>query len=224
MRWIALLLMLLTALFAGCAKKQRVSSDPLGVAPADFAIELTILTGPQTFASNEAHLRQSRYVMFADGSLYHGDDVERMKGGDWLPPLTRVLTRRQVAEIWSLAQQLGLTNPANPTAEINFRLVQPAPDGVTYLAALTGWDERWTFERPSSFDQPDPAMTQLARALARLAWASDQPAANAMIMPKRYDFGPDPYARYRQEGGAPAATTAPGKAREPKVGGAGGQP
>ena len=201
------------ALAAGCAQKQRVSADPLGTAPTDFAIELTILTGPQTFASNEVQLRQSRYVMFADGSLYQGDDVERLKGADWLPPLTRMLTRRQVAEIWALAQQLGMTNPDNPTAEANFKLIQAEPDGVTYLTAITGWGERWTFVRPSSFDSPDPAMTQLARALAKLAWASDQGASNAMIMPKRYDFGPDPYARYRQPGGAPAATAAPGKAR-----------
>lgn len=200
-------------LAVGCAQKQRVSADPLGVAPTDFAIELTILTGPETFASNEVQLRQSRYVMFADGSLYQGDDVERLRGADWLPPLTRVLTRRQVAEIWSLAQQLGLTNPDNPTVEANFKLVQTAPDGVMYLTAITGWGERWTFVRPSSFDSPDPAMTHLARALAKLAWSSDQPASAAMIMPKRYDFGPDPYARYRQPGGATGATSAPGKAK-----------
>lgn len=218
MRWIALLLLSLTTLLHGCAQKQRVSADPLGVAPTDFAIEMTILTGPQTFASNEAQLRQSRYVMFADGSLYQGDDVERLKGADWLPPLTRMLTRRQVAEIWSLAQQLGLTNPNNPTGEANFKLVQPAPDGVTYLTAITGWGERWTFTRPSAFDQPDPAMSQMARALAKLAWASDQAASSAMIMPKRYDFGPDPYARYRQAGGAPAATSAPGKAKAGRKG------
>jgi hypothetical protein len=214
MRWIALLSLTFLAALVGCAQKQRVSADPLGAAPTDFAIELTILTGPQTFTMNEAHLRQSRYVMFADGSLYHGDDVDRLKGADWLPPLTRVLSRRQVAEVWSLAQQLGLTNPANPTGEVNFKLVQPTPDGVMYLTALTGWGERWTFTRPSSYDQPDPAMTQMARMLAQLAWASDQPPSSAMVMPKRYDFGPDPYARFRRPGGATAADAAPGKAKE----------
>ena len=67
---------------AGCATKKTVSIDPLGVAPNDFSIELTILTGPQAPASNDAHLRQSRYVLFADGSLHQGDDLEHAKGAD----------------------------------------------------------------------------------------------------------------------------------------------
>lgn len=193
----------------GCAQEQRTSVDPLGVAPTDFALEMTILTGPSAPTSSEAHLRQSRYVLFADGSLYQGDDADRAKGADWLPPLTRVLTRRQQADLWSLAQQLGFTDPANAHGgAVNFKLVSPPADGVAHLAAFSGWGERWTFVRPGELADPDPAMTQLARELARLAWASDQPPAVISVEPKRYDFGPDPYARFRAPGGAPAAEVA----------------
>ncbi len=197
---------------AGCAQKQQVSVDPLGAAPTDFAIELTILTGMDTPPSSEAHLRQSRYVLFADGSLYQGDDPQREHGPDWLPPLTRVLTRRQLAEIWSLSQQLGFTDPANAQlGAVNFKLVAPPQDGVAYLAAFSGWGERWTFVRTGTLAEPDPAMVQLARDLAQRAWASDQLPAAISVAPKRYDFGPDPYARFRQPGGAPAADIANGK-------------
>lgn len=209
MRWIALLALSIL-LIGGCAHKKPVSADPLGAAPTDFSIELTVLTGPSSPPSSDAHLRQSRYVLFADGSLHQGDDLERVHGADWLPPLTRILTRRQMAEIWSLCQQLGFVlDPAVTSGAINFKLVQPSPDGVTYLAGFSGWGERWTFDRPCSSERPDPAMVQLTRALARLAWATDLPPTSASIMPKRYDFGPDPYARYRTAGGAPAATTSP---------------
>ncbi len=209
--------------FGGCARKQQVSADPLGIAPTDFSIEATVMTGEGATLTNAAHLRQSRYVLFADGSLYFGEDVNREQGADWLPPLTRVLTRKQVADVWSLAKQLGFTDPNNAGgAAINFKMVRPGVDGVTQIVAFRGWGERCTFvhswapkgdkekadgEAPS--DQPDPAMTQLVRELARLAWASDTPPVEAVVMPMRYDFGPDPYARFRQPGGATAATSAP---------------
>ena len=205
---------------SGCQQYRRVSTDPLGAAPTDFSLEVTVLTpppppvtttAPASQLASAAHLRQSRYVLFADGSLYQGDDAEHSKGADWLPPLTRVLTRRQVAEVWELSQQLGFTDPANANGATNFKLVPPPDDGhVTYLATFRGWGRRWTFTRASAEAQPDAAMTQLVRDLAQLAWSSDLPPTAGYIMPKRYDFGSDPYARYRQSGGAPAATTVPG--------------
>jgi len=213
MQWKAMAAVLaFTLACAGCARRQQVSADPLGAAPTDFAIELTILTGLDTPTSSEAHLRQSRYVLFADGSLCQGDDPQRAHGPDWLPPLTRVLTRRQVAETWSLAQQLGFTDPANAQrGAVNFKLMAPPKDGVAYLAAISGWGERWTFVRAGALGEPDPAMVQLSRDLARLAWATDQLPAAISLAPKRYDFGPDPYARFRQPGGAPAADIAEAK-------------
>jgi hypothetical protein len=206
MRWIALLpLLALVGFGFGCSQLQRSSADPLGAAPTDFALELTILTGPLVTTSDQAHLRQSRYVLFADGSLYQGDDVDRSHRADWLPPLTRFLSRRQVAEVWSLAQQLGFTSPKSSPSAVNFKLAVPPADGVTYLATFTGWGERWSLVRSGAAGEADPAMAQLTRELARLAWSSDVLPAAAAVMPVRYDFGPDPYARFRQPGGAPAA-------------------
>lgn len=209
----------------GCGAPQRVSADPLGAAPTDFALEVTILTpapattqptstapataptaAPATMPA-EAHLRQSRYVLFSDGSLHQGEDSDHSKGAEWLPPITRVLSRRQIAEVWSLAQQLGFNDPKNAgNSAINFRTVPPPSEGaVVYLMAFRGWGQWWTFTRNSPMDHPDPAMTEMVRALAQLAWASDMPATEPHVVPRRYDFGADPYERYRQPGGAPAA-------------------
>ena len=44
--------------------------------------------------------------------------------------------------------------------------------------------------------QDDPRET--IRRLAALAWATDLPSNETFVAPIRYDFGPDPYARYRE--------------------------
>lgn len=193
------LLIMFSLAMGGCAATPEFSPDPLGVTPMDFAIDLTVLSGEDMKGHPEAHLRQSRMVLFSDGSLHFGTDNER--GADWMPRLTRRLTREQVAEIWSLSQQLGFADPENGSVPTNFNLVQPEASEVVYLMAFTGGDTRWEFVRRSDLSedgsQVDPASLALVRKLAELAWASDLPFDDLTVMPNRYDFGPDPYARYR---------------------------
>ncbi len=215
MRWIAILSTLtVVCATAGCARGPIVSGDPLGAAPSDFALELTILADAKSAANGAAHLRQSRYVLFPDGSLHHGEDLSRARSADWLPPLTRVLTRRQVTKLWMIAQEHGFADSANSPGAFNFNLVAAPPEGVAYLLAISGWGERWGFERSGSTSEPDAGMTALSRELAQLSWTSDQPRTSVRVLPRRYNFGPDPYARFRQPGGAPAADVPPQRASE----------
>jgi hypothetical protein len=51
-----------------------------------------------------------------------------------------------------------------------------------------------TFDRSSAEATAEAA---LVRELAALAWANELPNDRVMVIPKRYDFGPDPYERYR---------------------------
>ncbi|MHC4909731.1 MAG: hypothetical protein ACYTF9_08450 [Planctomycetota bacterium] len=37
----------------------------------------------------------------------------------------------------------------------------------------------------------------LVRHLAALVWARDDAGERRVVVPRRYDFGPDPYAMYR---------------------------
>ena len=55
---------------AACNTPQAVT-DPLAIAPGDFSLDVTVVTTePHTLA----HMRSSRFVVFPDGSLHHGDE------------------------------------------------------------------------------------------------------------------------------------------------------
>ena len=83
------------------------------------------------------------------------------------------------------------------TPLVNVHLVEPPAGDVLYLAVLTGDGRRWAFQRQTPVaDPPDPAMAGLVGRLAELAWA-DVPD-EAPGVPRRHDFGRDPYARYRR--------------------------
>ena len=136
-------------------------------------------------------------MLLADGLLPYGTETDR--GGARLPPRARLLSRAQMAGIWSMVRQLGFGDPAAGTAPVNFDLLRPPHDGTAYLIAFTAGEDRWAFHRPSDGDGgPDAASASLARRLARLAWATDLPERPIAVIPQRYDFGPDPYARYRR--------------------------
>ena len=179
-------------------------------------IRATGLAGAATvvapaFLRQDARAQETPSPVFRDpaakrgGTLRYGIDEERTLGANWRPDVVRRLDRLQVQEVWALARQLGLTDPAKGDEPINFALVKAEPNQVVYLAAFTGNDDSWEFVRRSTFPAgPDPSMTTLARRLAQLAWASDVQDSIAAMMPIRYNFGPDPYARYRSPATAPS--------------------
>jgi len=193
-------LCVIIALATGCSSEPAaIPTDPLSGVPADFSIDLAVITGSEVVPQREAHLQQSHYVLFPDGSLCYGPDPDRTHGPNWLPPLTRILSHRQVAEVWSLIHQLGLADPSSGDELTNFKLVQVGPKEAAYLVEFTAAGRRLNFIRRNAIDAPsDPALTQLVHTLAKLAWAGDQPDIDVKTMPKRYYFGPDPYAPYRK--------------------------
>ncbi len=180
-------------LLAATACAPPLASDPLDVAPSDFSLDVTVLTAePHVLA----HLRTSRFVVFPDGSLHHGDDPDW--GPNTLPPLTRKLDRRQVANVWSYLVRMGMGSADRADPVVNFQLLRKPDAGSAYMVAITGRGDYWNFVRYiGAADEPDPAFVELIRLLAELAWATDRPDAEAVPAPRRYDLGPDPYARYR---------------------------
>jgi len=198
------------ALATGCASppspapSPSVSEDRLAIAPTDFAVDVTVLAPKVVPPSSGATPLQRRFVLFANGSLHYASDAEHTNSHDWLPPLSRILTRQQMTQIWSLTNQLGFTREMALGHVANFKLVEPvASDQVAFLAGFVADGRRWTIERRTPLDQPDPAMNELVNVLAQLAWANDSICGPVRMQPIRYDFGPDPYARYRSEGTAP---------------------
>ena len=145
---------------------------------------------------SEAHLRPGRYVVFPDGSLHCG--WEEGRGPNWLPGKVRTLDRRETAGLWSLVKQVGFVEEAEEGEAENLELIEPPRNGLAYLIALTGRGERWTVVRRSAgSERADAACAALVRHLAELAWVMDK-EEEGWVMPVRYEFGADPYARYRR--------------------------
>ena len=114
-----------------------------------------------------------------------------------MPPLRRILRRADMAALWTLIRQLGMDDATKATSAVNVRLVEPPPGEVLYLVVLTADGQRWAFRRQApSRDQPDAAMASLVGRLRELAWADA--AGVVPVAPRRYEFGEDPYARYRR--------------------------
>lgn len=201
MRHLAALLVLLTMLL-GCESPPaaEIEPDPFAVAPMDFSLDVVIMAGEAAAGRVEAHVRASHYVLFPDGSLHYGtaDLRSRDGGAEGMPPFVRRLDRRQVAAVWSEAQQIGFADPGNGTEPSNFSLIEPEGDEIVHLLRFTGGGDGWEFVRRSSVEAPDAAAAQLVRTLARLAWATEAFEGETISPPRRYDFGPDPYAAYRR--------------------------
>jgi hypothetical protein len=188
-------------LLAGCQSQQPAppgeTSDVLAAAPADWTIDATVLAGGDVTPAPGTHLRPSRAVVFPDGSLHYGADPKR--GVDWLPPLVRRLSREQMAQLWSQANQMGFDDAEGADDVGNEKLIAAGPTEIVHVLSFSGGGQRWAFVRRGSAVEPtDAATTAFIRTLAALAWAEDEPDHEAMIIPLRYDFGPDPYQRFRE--------------------------
>ena len=114
--------------------------------------------------------------------------------------------------LWNRARQLGLTEATAGDEVSNFRKVWEPWEGRVYLVAFNADSQYWNFTRlVEPGEQLDPALRAFIRDLAALAWAEDLDGPGRRFAPKRYDYGPDPYAAYR----ANAAELAEGADDEP---------
>lgn len=198
------------ACHAGCeagrpaepAGPDRVMPDPFAAVPDDFTLDITVVRGPALSADDPAprapapvFARPGHWVLLADGSLHWAGGQDPAAQG--LPPRRRVLDLPEVARLWLLAGQLGLADPAGAMAPVNPRLLEVRPGQVAYLAILTGRGRRWAYERRVDAGQPaDEVMARFIGRLAELAWI--EPPVRLDRDETGYDFGPDPYARYRR--------------------------
>ena len=162
--------MIVLALLAACKTPPPIT-DPLAVAPGDFSLDVTVVTNePHTLA----HMRSSRFVVFSDGSLHHGD--ESGWGPNTLPAKTRHLSREQIAKIWTKLDQMGMTKATRADKTVNFQLLSKPEDGSLYMIAITAEGKYWNFVRYISEDDPaDPAFESIIRLLASYAWEIDLP-------------------------------------------------
>jgi hypothetical protein len=195
---------------AGCAATGGGTIEgAAGGAPTDFTLDVSVLTGADVSPRAEAHLRQSRIVVFADGSLHYGTG-EALDAND-LPGVTRLLDRRQMADVWRMVQEAGLGEPASGAGAVNMEMLEAGSNEIVYAATIAAHDERWIVVERFKAGQdvegggaggvvPPAELMRLIRQMARLAWATDEEEAEVVVSPRRYDFGPDPYSQYREVG------------------------
>lgn len=180
---------------AGCGSKQAAAGVAFD-APPDFTVDLSVLNGEPKSGLRPAHERSARYVLTADGVLRasFGDDLTPAD----FPPFARTLTRDQLNAVWNVVAELRLDVPPEGDAVGNVMLVERRQGSVTWLAAITANGREAVARDVAPIgESPDPAIRALTRTLAALAFVGDAPDYSRMIVPIRYDFGPDPYAPYR---------------------------
>lgn len=187
--------LLMVALVAGCADVRQLRIDA-AEPPPDFAVDVTVLTGRAAKDLPQAHLRQGKYTLLADGSL-HADTGDTLDF-DTRPARTRWLYHAQVERVWNLARECGYLEPAESSLEVWPQLVKPAPDEVVFLVWIRASEADWWYvRRCRTSGVPDAQVTRFVRAMCGLAWITDVPPDR--VLPQRYDFGPDPYAGFEPE-------------------------
>ncbi|MCH2160497.1 MAG: hypothetical protein MK085_01350 [Phycisphaerales bacterium] len=212
----------------GCASTPRESDDSRAAkaAPEDLVIDSTVLVGDKILFDMEraggvgwpVHLRPSRAIVMPDGALRAELGVSL--GVDDRPGLTRQLYRDQVSTLWNTLWEYGFHVPEPGDLRGNPALLEPAKGEVIQVLTIRANGEGWSIVRRFTPEQEedgslavrgkapgeDPRMRAFLRRLLALAWASDLPSDGTFSIPERYDFGPDPWDRYRREAAVQEAT------------------
>jgi hypothetical protein len=203
----------------GCGSTPAPVAD--GV-PEDGIIAAGVVVGPGLVREIQqhpedwpVHLRPARAIILADGSL-RAEVGLSLDLGD-RPGISRHLRRAQLAELWRDLDSLGLGAPESGNYEGNPKLLQPGRREVLQVLECRRNGRDWIvvhrFEVPArgtgnddvseaetdavaELDE-DPRLRAAIRRIAALAWAADLPPDSVPRYPERYDFGPDPWARYR---------------------------
>lgn len=182
--------------------------------PDDLTIDCLVRVGPRRGEDHEGvQNRSRRYLLQPDGSLRVGDPAG-------LPPVRRVLSRSAMEAVWELLQDRGfrpaadgtrpdgVSGPAGAVAEPMGNPALLAPDGpagaVIAVSGRSNGRTWWRVVRLTAQEAVPPAFTDVIRMFARCAWEPDVPPDPRRIAPRRYEFGPDPYAWYeslRRAGG-----------------------
>lgn len=166
-----------------------------GAFPPDFAIDATVMLGRGAADLNAIQDRPTKYVLLPDGSL-HADESPFVDVST-RPGRSRWLYEDQVQYVWALCRDLGFTDVDAANGPPNPDLLRPARGERMTVLTLRGGGQTWTFVRRAvGKEEADPAVARVLRTLAILAWLPDRRPEQAL--PERYDFGPDPYAVYRE--------------------------
>ena len=167
--------------------------DPLMGVPRDFQLDVQVLVGDKVEDRDRLERRALHMVVLPDGSLHAAVGDEVVPGAR--PGLARVLYRDQIADLWALMQQGSFIGSGDPVIG---PVRKPGAKEIVYIVEYTMENTRLRIvQRQLSETARENATTMLVRSMGAMAWLRDRPIRDSTVMPIRYDFGPDPWARYR---------------------------
>jgi hypothetical protein len=164
-------------------------------APADFTVDVTVLVGRGAPDALLVEGQQAKYVVLPDGTLHA--DAGPFIDSSTRPGRSRILYGDQLQSLWGLLVQTGFTRIADANGPPNPDLLTVPPKQRLAILTFRAGGRTWTFVRRTQGDEAlDPAAARIIRTLAALAWIPDRRESD--LAPERYDYGPDPYAVYRE--------------------------
>jgi len=200
------LVLLLALVPAGCSTVTEgdggavSGTDPLAAVPRDFQLDVRVLVGDRVDGRDRLERRTVHIVLLPDGAV-HAATGDAVKPGA-RPGLARVLFRGQVADVWEILERLDFIGAGEP---ITGPVRAPGARELVYVVEYTAGNQRRRIEqRVLEAEARENATTELVRTLGALAWLRDRPIEANNIEPVRYDFGPDPWARFRTLGDTPS--------------------
>jgi hypothetical protein len=206
---------LMTGATAGCGgDRPTAGADPGGriviepdvaaVAPRDFEVDVLILTGSLRDPGDRVDERPLRISVSPDGSLHA--TLDRNVSGWTVPPRIRTIDRPTMAVIWEQARRIGLLDASADMPPIHPPAVRAEPDELVALVTVVAdGRHRAVLARVGGPQRLDAELSNFIRRLADLAWATDRPDRGVRYIPRRYDLGDDPHARYRRDASGPDA-------------------
>jgi len=175
--------------------------------PEGFSVNATVIRGEQAPPVPRVDERSGRWVLLPDGALRASTPAAgAMPDHADRPGRARTLRDREVAELWALAVRLGLADPRSADPVGNAALLEAGPGELLQIVEFGVADPEtgprsWTFvHRGPAEAGGDEVLGTFLRALAERAWMADRPGDFDPPAAIRYDFGPDPHARYRTAG------------------------
>lgn len=163
--------------------------------PNDLTVDVTVLVGRGAPDAVLVESQQAKYIVEPDGTLQA--DAGPFIDISTRPGRSRVLAQDQLAYVWSVLRQTGFAREADANGPPNPDLLRVNPKERLAIITVRAEGHTWSFVRRTTGDQAlDPAAARVIRTLAALAWIPDRRPSD--LLPERYDYGPDPYAVYRE--------------------------
>jgi hypothetical protein len=163
--------------------------------PADFSMDVTVLLGRKAPPMLAVQDRQSKYIVLPDGSLHA--DLSPFIDVSIRPGRSRWLYDDQMQYLYALCGDLGFGDESRANGPANPDTLRPAVTERLAILTIRAGGRTWSYVRRALGEEPmDAAMARMVRTLAILAWLPDLRPDE--VLPERYDFGPDPYAVYRE--------------------------